>query len=135
MLNIGKVRFIALLAGLLGFAPAEAAVPIKGQVEIGGGTLKGATVRLWAASAEAPARLAEAKSDADRHFALAAADAPAGAILYIVANGGEPAGKGGGNNPAIALLTVLGAAPPEKVTINELTTVASAFTAARFIKG
>jgi hypothetical protein len=30
---------------------------------------------------------------------------------------------------------VLGGAPPDKVTVNELTTVASAFTAARFVNG
>ncbi len=135
MLNIGKVRFIALLAGLLGFAPAEAAVRIEGQVQVGGGALKGAAVTLWAASADAPAQLADAKADADGHFALSGADAPAGAILYIVAKGGAPAAGESGDNPAIALLTVLGSAPPGKVTINELTTVASAFTAARFIKG
>ena len=33
------------------------------------------------------------------------------------------------------LLSVLGSKPPQQVTVNELTTVASAFTAARFIKG
>jgi hypothetical protein len=39
------------------------------------------------------------------------------------------------DNPAIALLTVLGSSPPSKVVINELTTVASAFTSARFLNG
>src|SRR5262249_413336 len=43
--------------------------------------------------------------------------------------------KGGGDNPATALLTVLGNQPPAKIVINELTTVASTFTSARFIKG
>jgi hypothetical protein len=45
------------------------------------------------------------------------------------------ANEGGGENPAIALMTVLGSKPPAHVVINELTTVASAFTAARFIDG
>jgi hypothetical protein len=58
------------------------------------------------------------------------------AVLYLVAKGGEATiSKGSGDNPAIALLSVLGNTPPAKVVINELTTVASAFTAARFING
>src|SRR5262249_32613481 len=40
-----------------------------------------------------------------------------------------------GDNPGIALMTLLGNNAPTKVVINELTTVASAFTAARFING
>ena len=58
------------------------------------------------------------------------------AILYLMANGGVPkANKANGDNPAIALVSVLGSKPPAHVVINELTTVASAFTAARFING
>ena len=57
-------------------------------------------------------------------------------VLYLVAKGGvATVKKGSGENPAIALLTMLGNKPPAKVVINEITTVASAFTAARFIKG
>ena len=92
---------------------------------------------LWAASANAPTQLGQAKTDADGHFAISV-DQSVGndAILYLVASGGTPAAnKAGGNNPALDLLAVLGGVPPAKVTINELTTVASAFTAARFING
>ena len=50
--------------------------------------------------------------------------------------GGTPAvSKQGGDNPAIALMTVLGGNPPAKVTINEMTTVASVWTHAQFIDG
>src|SRR5947209_1055653 len=57
-------------------------------------------------------------------------------MLYLVAKGGRAtANKGSGDNPAIGLLAALGADAPEKVTIDEFTTVASAFTAARFIQG
>ncbi len=56
--------------------------------------------------------------------------------LYLIAKGGIPSvNKSASDNPALALLAVLGATPPAHVTVNELTTVASAFTAARFIKG
>jgi hypothetical protein len=54
----------------------------------------------------------------------------------VVAKGGiATVNKGSGDNPAIALLTVLGNTPPAKIVINELTTVGSEFTSARFIKG
>ena len=43
--------------------------------------------------------------------------------------------KGSSDNPAIALLTVLGNTPPAKVVINQLTTVASVRTNAQFLDG
>ena len=57
-------------------------------------------------------------------------------VLYLVAKGGEPTvSKDRGDTSAIALMSLLGNTLPKTVTINELTTVASAFTAARFING
>ena len=56
--------------------------------------------------------------------------------LYLVAKGGEATvNQGSGDNPAIALLTVLGNTPPAKVVINEMTTVASVWTNAQFLDG
>jgi len=49
---------------------AEAAVRIEGQVQIGGGGLAGSSVSLWAASADAPARLAQVQTDADGRFVV-----------------------------------------------------------------
>jgi hypothetical protein len=44
-------------------------------------------------------------------------------VLYVSARGGEAqANRGGGDNPAIALLSVFGNMPPAKVVINEMTT-------------
>ena len=43
--------------------------------------------------------------------------------------------KGVGDNPAIALMTVLGSKPPAKVMINEMTTIASVWTHAQFLDG
>src|SRR5262249_26292024 len=52
------------------------------------------------------------------------------------ARGGTPKAAGDrGPNDALALLAVLGTELPATVTGNELTTVASSFTAARFITG
>jgi hypothetical protein len=54
----------------------------------------------------------------------------------LVAKGGTPkAAADKGPNDAIALMTVLGTSLPKMVTVNKLTTVASTFTAARFIDG
>ena len=41
----------------------------------------------------------------------------------------------GGDNPALAFLTVLGSAPPAKVVVNEMTTVASVWTNPQFLDG
>ncbi len=57
-------------------------------------------------------------------------------MLYLIARGGTPKAEGArGVNDAITLLSVLGSKLPKEVTVNELTSVASAFTAARFING
>jgi hypothetical protein len=53
-----------------------------------------------------------------------------------VAQGGQSAAnKAAGNNPAIGLMTVLGSKAPAKVTINEMTTIASVWTHNQFING
>ena len=89
---------------------------------------------LWAAGTGAPQQLAQTQTGGDGGFVLDADGK--GAVLYLLAKGGRPAAsKASGENPALALIAVLGGNPPSKVVINELTTVASAFTAARFING
>jgi hypothetical protein len=57
------------------------------------------------------------------------ADAPADSVLYVVAKGGTPkAAAANGPNAATGLMAVLGTTPPEKLTINEFTTIASVWT-------
>jgi len=132
---VAALMAVALLVWVSG--PAAAALRIEGQVQAGGGAVAGSTVTLWAASADAPARLAQAQTDADGKFVVSVDQTPSGApSFYLVASGGTPAvNKAAGNNPALDLLAMLGGDPPAKVVVNELTTVASAFTAARFING
>jgi hypothetical protein len=74
------------------------------------------------------------KSGSDGHFELLSRETPGTDVsLYLVAKGGQATvNKDGGDNPAIALLTVLGNTPPTKVVINEMTTVASVWTNAQF---
>src|SRR5271166_4399255 len=127
------------LLGLLGSAcgAADAAVRIEGQVQAGGGAVANSTVTLGAGSAGDPRQLVQAKTADVGSFALSADETPGpGVSLYLIAKGGVASvNKGGGDNPALELLAVLGGEPPAHVTVNELTTVASAFTNARFIKG
>jgi len=141
MLKIDRAHIVAMLlaAGCLGCAcsPAAADLRIEGQVQAGGGAVAGSTVSLWAATTNAPARLAQVTTGADGSFVVSADQTPYGSVLYLIATGGTPraANQQGGNNSAIALLAVLGNTPPAKVIVNEMTTLASVVATAQFIDG
>ena len=138
--NLGWERRTPALAltalGLLTTGPASAA-GLNGQVLGGGAPIASSTVTLYAASAGAPKQLAQTTTGADGSFVLVAPDAAdVGASLYLIAKGGHSAAdKGSGANEATALMTVLGSSAPAKVTINEMTTVASVWTHNQFIDG
>ncbi len=141
MIKIVKVRIavMLLMVGLLGLVcgPTAAAVRIEGQVQVGGGPLASSTVTLWAASAGDPKQLAQTQTGSNGDFVIGSQETLGNdAVLYLVAKSGVATiNKGSGDNPAIALLTVLGNTPPDKVVINELTTVASVWTNAQFLDG
>jgi len=130
-------RAVLLLALALVAASTFAAGRIEGRVEGGGKPIVGADVTLWRAGPDAPRKLAQTRTKDDGSFDLTIDGESAGAgVLYLIATHGEPrAGAGTGANPAIALMATLGTSPPQRVTINELTTVASAWTAAQFLSG
>jgi hypothetical protein len=113
--RLGAFAVWLMATGAFGWTcePAAAAVRIEGQVEAGNGPVAQSTVTLWAASANAPVRLAQAKTGADGRYAISVQTVPGGAvILYLVATGGVPTvNKAGKNNPAIALMAVLGGTP------------------------
>jgi hypothetical protein len=137
--KVCKVKLISVLVGgMLGLASgASAADAIEGQVLGGGQPVANSTVTLWAAGSGAPRQLAQARTDANGHFAFGSTGAPVpDASLYLVAKGGHSAvDKTGGDNPALALLTVLGAKAAPQVTLNEMTTIASVWTHAQFFDG
>ena len=141
MFTISKAHVLSTLLtlGILGYAcvPATAAVRIEGQVQAGGGPLANSTVTLWAASTADPRQLAQTKTSSDGRFQIDSQETiGADVILYLIAKGGEAAvKKGSGDNPAVALLSVLGNTPPPKVVVNEMTTVASVWTHAQFLNG
>lgn len=130
------IATLLLMSGVLGLA-ADPAAAFDGRVLAGGRPVANSTVTLWAAGSGAPRQVAERRTDADGRFAFASAKARSPeSSLYLVARGGHFASdKAGDDNPALALLTVVGAKPPAHVTINEMTTVASVWTHAQFIDG
>src|SRR5215475_4832601 len=117
MFTINKAHILTplLTLGILGYAcvPATAAVRIEGQVQAGGGPLANSTVTLWGASTADPKQLAQTTTSSDGRFQIASQETlGTDVILYLVAKGGEAAvNKGSGDNPAIALLSVLGNTP------------------------
>lgn len=117
-------------------AAASDAGRVAGQVRGAGAPIAHSTVTLWVATTRAPQQLAQTKSDESGRFTVSAPRTEDGASLYLLATGGTPAAnKTSGNNPSIALISVLGSSSPSNVAINEMTTVASVWTNAQFIEG
>jgi hypothetical protein len=128
LLTIGGVLYLTS-----GFAAADT---IKGKVLGGGQPITNSTVTLWATSAGAPRQLGQARTGADGSFTLNSTGGGSAASLYLIAKGGQTkANAPGGDNPAIALMTVIGGKLPGTITINEMTTVASVWTHAQFLNG
>jgi len=117
-------------------AGAVTADALEGKVLGGGQPITNSTVTLWAAGEGAPQQLGQARTGADGSFTLNSTGQTAAVSLYLIAKGGQPkANEQGGDNPAIALMTVVGGNLPATVTINEMTTVASVWTHAQFLEG
>jgi hypothetical protein len=130
---IRKPVLVAIVISNFFFAARTFAADIKGQVLGAGVPITQSTVTLLAASAGPPKQLAQTKTDSDGKFVIHGTGTP-DSSLYLVATGGvSAANQGAGNNPAIALITVVGSKPPAKVVINEMTTVASVWTNAQFL--
>ncbi len=134
-MKISSVLGALSIATLL-FASSEFATDhVSGQVLGGGAAIANSTVILWEANSNAPTKLAEARTNDQGQFDLrSTATRGADSILYLVATGGVPKAQKS-DNPAITLLAVLGNKPPEKVVINEFSTIASVWTNAQFLDG
>lgn len=137
-MRVKNMRLLFVVSVLLtsSFAQFASAQPLVGHVKGAGGPIAKSAVTLWSAGEGAPTRIAETSTGDDGAFRLAFDRQKAdGRVLYLTARGGVP--KVGGSqraNPAIALMATLGTTTPKEVTINELTTVASAWTGAQFLK-
>jgi hypothetical protein len=104
-------------------AAAQSGGPLVGRVQVGGKPVADATVTLYMAGVGAPQRLGEDRTGANGTFTLDASQVPSSGVLYVVAKG-----------PKVTLLALLGSTEAGTVTVNEFTTVASAYTAAQFVK-
>jgi hypothetical protein len=89
-------------------------------------------VTLWAEGTDAPTQLAQTRTGDEGRFVLNADGR--GAVLYLVVKGDRSAATSG-DNPALALMTVLGSTVPANTVVNEMTTVASVWTHNQFIDG
>src|SRR5215469_13573556 len=130
---LARACIVAFAAfGMMSSVPAMAADTINGQVLGAGAPIAGSRVTLWAANTGAPRQLAQTQTGADGRFVLTGDSN--GASLYLIAKGGRPtANATSRDNPAIALMTVLGGTVPANAVINEMTTVASVWTHAQFL--
>jgi hypothetical protein len=134
--GITGLVFITVTATFLLASAGVMAAELRGTVQAARLPVAGSIVTLYAAGTGAPKKLAEAKTDREGTFKLETDKSADDGVFYLVAKGGTPkAAEAKGANDALALLAVLGTSLPKKVMVNELTTVASAFCAARFING
>jgi hypothetical protein len=125
---------VAFTASAMLSSVSAFAAQIHGQVTGGGAPIADSMVTLWAAGTGAPRQLEQTQTGPDGRFTLNA-DAQ-GANAYITAKGGRPtANAAAQSNPAVVLLAVLGSTPPDNVTINEMTTIASVWTNTQFLDG
>jgi hypothetical protein len=137
-IKLATAAWAVVLSALAASSSAPVfAAEIEGQVLGAGAPIAKSTVTLWSASAAAPRQLGQTQTGDDGRFTISfESSSGPDAISYLLAKGGEPAArKGSGDNPAIALLSVIGSKPPGHVTIDEFTTVASVWTHAQFLDG
>ncbi|MCA8991268.1 MAG: hypothetical protein KDA88_04780 [Planctomycetaceae bacterium] len=122
-------RTSMVVLGCLIAAPSLAtAADIKGEVTLAGDPLAGASVTFWAASANAPAeKLEAATSDDSGAFSFDRNLIPKSSIPYIIAKKSDDA--------STVLFAAVGSHHADTVVVNELTTVAGAFTFAQFLSG
>jgi hypothetical protein len=125
-LLLASLAAVAVLA-----SPANAA-QLSGRVLAGDLPVEASRVTLYAGGARAAARLASATTNSRGRFTLSYTSPRRDAVIYAVAAGGRtPAHR------ALRLMAVTDPAnaSPRRLTVNELTTVAAAYSLSRFLRG
>ncbi len=129
MLAISRIFAIVMLAVCCA-APGAGAYTLQGTVQSGpspGATLlRNAQVSLYQATDGSPSLLGQAQTDASGAFTVTSSiSTPTGTVLYAIARGGDQTGEG------TELASVFDPSTTSSVTINELTTVATAYALAQ----
>jgi hypothetical protein len=125
---IGAFGVLVLMAtvGLPRAASAAPSATMTGVVQSGGTAsarpLASVRVTLYEATGSAPTRLGQATTDASGSFGIASAVDTTEGVFYATA----AVGRG------VELVAVLGTSLPSTTTVNELTTVAAAYSMAQF---
>lgn len=130
---VGRLSLVALLAVVGCSSDSDSDTDpeprLEGVVQSGGSAsvrgLPDAAVRLYAASDGTARIVGTATSDEEGSFAIAAPDPAEDTVYYVTAS----------LDDGIELAAVLGGSVPAAVTVNELTTVAAAFSFAQFLDG
>ncbi len=126
---VGTRSFVAGVLALLVGASSASGDDANGRVLTSQGPVVGATVTLFVAGTEIGAPATELGSDTTVeggkfNISFAPSNDP-DALYYLLADG---------PNPGVRLATAVGdGLPPKRLTINELTTVATAYTMAQFL--
>lgn len=110
-----------------GSASSTNGIALSGTVSSGGGAplaIAGATVSIYQAQTITTVPVATATTDSNGNFEIVVPTDASGSLYYAVARKGTN----------IELMALLGTALPRSVTINELTTVASAYAMAQFFQ-
>lgn len=127
-------------------APDPVPLTVNGRVHGGQQPVTGAQIQLYVAggagngSASSPLLNTTVTSGPGGNFSITGDySCPSStAQVYLVATQGNPGLGSGGNNPALAMMAPLGScgnlSPTQFITINEITTVAAAWTLAPFTK-
>ena len=113
---------------ILAIFPASVSAEISGRVEFNRAPVADAVVEFWATNAAGqPAKLAGHNTDHDGTFRFAETT-PSNTVHYLIARFNSA-------KVPVTLLCIPGNHSGDTIVINELTTVASAFTCAQFFDG
>ncbi len=129
--RLGLLASAGCLAGIAVFAAAAQGAQVSGSVVAAGTPVASSTVTLYAGRAgAAPLRLGSAATSGNGRFAITYRPPAGPAVIYAVAAGGD--------TPTPRALRFMAVADPRsgspaRLTLNELTTVASAYAMARFL--